>query len=183
MRERLPWIAIGAAAGSLACLGVVALLGDVSVNAGAWAAGVSALTGLVVGHYLTREDELRRWLRDQRADALAGFIEATYLTTTSSGQALGPVTNKSIAAMARVELLAPPELAKLSSALHAAAWQYALLAQRGEDAQSEKDLFFSRWHEFVRQSREAVGVQGAATTPGEELSVDIAADGQSPTRA
>ena len=147
----------------------VYFFGDTNVNVASVSAGAFALAGLLLGARLSRTSEHEKWLRDKRLEWFGELIESTYLLTLTRG--LNPEGRKrarerAIAAMSRVEILAPEDSQRLSAALHVAAHKYAE-TQAGGDPTSDveeaaKKEFFDHWHLFVAHTRQAVGVSGAA---------------------
>jgi hypothetical protein len=147
----------------------VYFFGDTNVNVASVSAGAFALAGLLLGARLSRNSEHEKWLREKRLEWLGEFIEATYLLTLArrlSKEARDRAGERAIAAMSRVEVLAPEDVQRLSSALQAAAYEYAKSQEGGNPTsdveQAAKKKFFDHWHLFIAQARQTVGVAGAA---------------------
>jgi hypothetical protein len=147
----------------------VYFFGDTKVNIASVSTGAFALAGLLLGARLSRTSEPEKWLRDKRLEWFGELIESTYLLTVTRGltpEARRRAGERAIAAMSRVEVLAPEDMQHLSAALHSAAHEYAKV-QAGGDPSSDLEQaahknFFDHWHLFVAQARQTVGVPGAA---------------------
>lgn len=167
--QRTLWILVGAATGSLLAMLAVYLFGETNINVASVSAGAFALTGLLLGARLSRNSEHEKWIREKRLEWFGELIEATYLLTLTRGsskEARDRAAERAIAAMSRVEVLAPEEMQRLSSALHVAAHEYAESQKIGDPTsdveQAAKKKFFDHWHLFISQARRAAGVAGAA---------------------
>jgi hypothetical protein len=153
----------------------VYFFGDTNVNIASVSTGAFALGGLLLGAWLTRSTEHEKWLRDKRLEWFGELIEATYLVTLRRGltaEARHRARERAIAAMARVEMIAPEDTQRLSAALHSAAHEYAEVQAGSHPSpdleQAAKKKFFDHWHLFVAQGQTA----GVREQPASRLVVD-----------